>query len=175
MGTPMEDQTSITAVGSLDNVATKLLLCVGFGVDSFHGVSHGLFLENVAFLERKGAYLGTFSIPQGSTEGALYMEGYRAVAEQMQPSIVCSSITDAMQGHFGNYHSTKRTGNSTLFINPLMALCWCFQLEAVVQSIPYSEQLLNTLTCFEVDSIINKHHGQLANKGALRKPIPLPM
>lgn len=174
MGTPTEDQSSITAVGSL-KVQTRLLACVGFGVDSFHGVSHGLFLENVAALEQKGGYLGAFSIPQGSAEGSLYIEAYRAVAESMQPSIVCASITDAMQGHFGNYHSTKRTGNSTLFINPLMPLYWCFQLSAIVQSIPYAEQLLTTRSAFEVDSVINKHHGKLASQGQLRKPIPLPM
>jgi len=174
MGTPTEDQSSIAAVGSL-KVQTKLLACVGFGVDAFHGVSHGLFLENVAALEQRGGYLGAFSIPQGSAEGSLYMEAYRAVAECMQPSIVCASITDAMQGHFGNYHSTYRTGRSTLFINPLMSLYWCFQLSAIVQSIPYAEQLLATRSAFEVDSVINKHHGQLASQGQLRKPIPLPM
>ena len=175
MGTPTEDQTSIAALGSLDGVPTKLLACIGFGVDSFHGVSHGLFLENVAALEKMGGYLGSFSVPQASTEGSLYIEAYRAVAECMQPSIVCASITDAMQGHFGNHHSTERTGNSQLFINPLMCMYWCFQLSAVVQSIPYAEQLLATRSDVDVQAVIGKYQQTFSSTGELKKPIPLPM
>lgn len=175
MGTPIEDQTSIAAVSTLNEVPIKLLACLGFGVDSFHGVSHGLFLENVAALEKRGGYLGSFSVSQSSSEGSLYIEAYRAVAECMQPSIVCASITDAMQGHFGNYHSTRRTGNSELFINPLMCLYWCFQLSAVMESIPYAEQLLSTRSAFEVDSVITRYQRSLYPTADIRKPIPLPM
>jgi hypothetical protein len=39
LGTPQEDIASIAAVDQLD-VATKLLVCLGFGVDTFHGVCH---------------------------------------------------------------------------------------------------------------------------------------
>ena len=175
MGTPVEDQTSITAVSSLEEVSVKLLACIGFGVDHFHGVSHGLFLENVATLEKTGGYFGCFSVPQYSTEGRLYIEGYTAIAKCMQPSIVCASITDAMQGHFGNHHSTYRTGNSQLFINPLMPLYWTFDLAKVVEQIPYIAQLLKTESAFEVMKVIHQHQDQATKKDQIRKPIPLPM
>lgn len=175
MGTPVEDQTSILAVDSIKSVPTKLLTCLGFGVDSFHGVSHGLFLENVAMLEKSGGYLGSFSVSQHSAEGQFYMEAYRAVAKCMQPSIVCSSITDAMSGHFGNYHSTERTGRSQLFINPLMSMYWTFDVGAVVEQIPYRKELETTKDANEVMKIIAQNHNHVISEGKIRKPIALPM
>lgn len=174
LGTPVEDQTSIIAVSMVASVST-FLVAVGFGVDSFHGVSHGLFLENVATLEREGGYLGCFSIPRNSTEGGLYMEGYQAMSQHMQPSIVCASITDAMRGYFGNHHSTKRTGKSELFINPLMPVYWTFELRKVAAKIPYASALRGTEHCNDVGKVIFDHHHELAKGGKLRKPIPLPM
>jgi hypothetical protein len=175
MGTPVEDQTSIAAVHSVSSVPIRLLACLGFGVDTFHGVSHGLFLENVATLEKTGGYLGCFSVSQHSIEGQLYHEGYQAVAKCMQPSIVSASITDAMQGHFGNHHSTTRTGNSKLFINPLMPIYWSFDLAKVVDQIPYTEKLMSTKSATDVMRVVMTHHDQVEKEGKIRKPIPLPM
>lgn len=174
MGTPVEDQTSIVAVNSVAGVTTYLA-AVGFGVDSFHGVSHGLFLENVAALERDGGYLGCFSIPRNSVEGGLYLEGYQAIAGHMQPSIVCASITDAMLGHFGNHHSTSRTGRSELFINPLMPIYWTFELDKLAAKIPYASALRDTSNSFDVRKVIYGHHRKLEEQKKLRKPISLPM
>ena len=174
LGTPVEDQTSIVAVDSVAGVS-KFLVAVGFGVDSFHGVSHGLFLENVATLEKDGGYFGSFSIPAKSVEGGLYLEGYQAIAQHMQPSIVCASITDAMQGHFGNHHSTERTGNSKLFINPLMPIYWTFDLQKLVAKIPYAPALRPTANYTDVGNVIFGHHDKLRKEGKLRQPIPLPM
>jgi len=47
LGTPQEDVTSLAAVSRLD-VPTRLVVCIGFGVDAHHGVCHAHFLENVA-------------------------------------------------------------------------------------------------------------------------------
>ena len=175
MGTPVEDQTSIIAANSVSSVPTKLLVCIGFGVDTFHGVSHGLFLENMATLERNGGYLGCFSVSRHSTEGQLYHEGYQAVSKHMQPSIVSASITDAMLGFFGNHHSTSRTYGSKLFINPLMTICWSFELAKVVEQIPYAGELLETKSVSQVMKVIYTHHNREDRDGKLRKPIPLPM
>lgn len=174
MGTPVEDQSSIVAANSVEGVS-KYLAAIGFGVDTFHGVSHGLFLENVAALERDGGFLGCFSVPINSLEGGLYLEGYQAIARHMQPSIVCASITDAMQGHFGNHHSTKRTGKSELFINALMPIYWTFELEELFAKIPYAASLRDTTSCFDVMKVIYGHQDKLKEKDKLRKPISLPM
>jgi hypothetical protein len=68
LGTPEEDMASLAAVSGLDEVPVRLVACLGFGVDSYHGVNHSLVLENLAALEREGGYLGTFSLPRHSRE-----------------------------------------------------------------------------------------------------------
>ena len=57
LGTPEEDIASIAAAQSLP-VATKILACLGFGVDAFHGVCHAQFLEAVAAITKGGGFLG---------------------------------------------------------------------------------------------------------------------
>lgn len=175
MGTPSEDHCSMVSVSTVTSVPVRLLICLGFGVDSFHGVSHGRFLENVTTVERTGGYYGSFSVSRLSREGKLFMDAYKAVSSYMQPSIVCASITDAMLGHFGNHHSTSRTRSSELFINPLMCLYWCFDLLKVVENIPYSEQLLKTASMSEVSRVIAQHHSEVIKRGEIRKDLPLPM
>jgi hypothetical protein len=58
LGTPVEDSMNLVSVGTLElhhenpNTTLKLCLlaCIGFGVDTFHGVNHSLYLQNVASL-----------------------------------------------------------------------------------------------------------------------------
>src|SRR6185295_13843138 len=61
LGTPQEDMASIAAVDELD-IPRKFLVCLGFGVDSYHGVCHSHVLESIADLIRAGGYLGAFSL-----------------------------------------------------------------------------------------------------------------
>jgi len=171
MGTPAEDHCSMAAVHGVSNVPVKLLACLGFGVDSFHGVSHGLFLENTAKLEQTGGYLGCFSISKSSTECKLYMEAYDAIAANMQASIVCTSIISALQDYFGNHHTTTRTSSSELFINPLMGIYWTYQLDKVMEQIPYTSKLADTKSMNNVGKTIADHH----SKQEHRKRIQLPM
>ena len=44
---------------------------------------------------------------------------------------------------------------STLFINPLMALYWCFRLDAVARRVLYMEMLKATQTYIDVDDVID--------------------
>ncbi|MFE6489979.1 DUF1152 domain-containing protein, partial [Streptomyces sp. NPDC057757] len=73
LGTPEEDMASLAAVAGLTEVPERLVACLGFGIDAHHGVNHALVLENLAAIDRAGGYLGAFSIPRGSREGALYL------------------------------------------------------------------------------------------------------
>lgn len=57
LGTPAEDMTSLAAVAVID-APTRLVACIGFGIDAFHGVCHAHWLENVAALTADGAFLG---------------------------------------------------------------------------------------------------------------------
>ena len=90
LGTPEEDLTSVAALAGIE-LSERLVVSIGFGVDAYHGVSHGLVLENIAALERDGACLGAFSVSRSTTEGALFVD---AVAHaQSTPRIIRASST----------------------------------------------------------------------------------
>jgi hypothetical protein len=172
LGTPMEDVSSILAASNQD-VPLKLLACIGFGVDAFHGVCHAHFLEAVAELTKKNAYLGTWSLLKGSPEVEFYKGACEYLFRKMphHPSIVSSSIVSAIDGHYGDYHTTSRTQNSKLFINPLMSLTWSFELEAVANRLLYPKAINETMTQYEVADIIG-----LFRSNIVHKPFePLPM
>ena len=175
MGTPTEDHTSMISAWDCSEAKIKLLVCLGFGVDTYHGISHALFLENVATMEKAGGFYGCFSVPRNSVEGEMLINGYDSVSSKMQSSIVCASVTDAMKGEFGNHHSTPRTGNSTLFINALMAIYWVFDLHTAVSQIPYRLELLATSSVIDVIKLISKHQDEVEKSGNTRKSLPLPM
>jgi len=157
LGTPQEDMSSIVAVNEL-NVERKMLACLGFGVDYFHGVSHAHFLEAVAELTRANGYLGMFSILEEMREAQLYREASEYVFKHMPHhiSIVSSSILSAIEGKYGDHHATPRTQNSKLWINPLMPVYWCFKVSAVAERLLYSEALKETETFANVNGVITE-------------------
>ncbi len=107
LGTPEEDCVSIAAVHQM-NVANKWLVCLGFGVDTFHGVCHAQFLEAVADLNRTGGFLGAWTLTPDMPEVQQYASACNYTHKRMfnNPSIVSSSILSAVAGHFGDYHAT---------------------------------------------------------------------
>lgn len=173
LGTPVEDVTSLLAVEALD-LRAKVVACVGFGVDSFHGVCHAHFLENVASLAVSGAYLGAFSMLPEMAEVRAWLDAVAFVQERTpgRESIVCASIADATRGAFGDHRSIPRMRASTseLFINPLMSLVWGFDLDAVAQRVLYRDAIARTESVFEVSAAIEAfRHGITARA---RRSIP---
>jgi len=151
LGTPAEDMASLAAVAAMD-VPTRIVACVGFGIDAYHGVCHAHWLENVAALTAEGAFLGATALLQGMPEVRRYLDAVNAadIATSAQPSIVNGSIASAIEGHFGDYHRIQRTQNSKLFINPLMTLLWTFDLAAVARRNLYLDRLSNTETSWDI-------------------------
>ena len=156
LGTPEEDMASVAAVQAVQNVARKYLLCLGFGIDAFHGVCHAHFLENTAALIADGGYLGAWSLMREMTEFQLYREALEHTCARMprRPSIVNTSIASAVSGSFGDHHSTRRTEGSELFINPLMGIYWAFQLEHVARRVLYLDRIRETETYTELSMAI---------------------
>lgn len=156
LGTPEEDISSIAAVHGVE-VRQKLLSCLGFGVDFFHGVCHAHFLEAVAALTRSNAFLGVFNVLPQMREGELYVEAidYCTRHTPLHPSIVSTSISSAVQGHYGNHHVVQRTAGSDLWINPLMPIYWSFLLEAVYDRNIYVKNLENTLSIHDLSQRIS--------------------
>jgi hypothetical protein len=157
LGTPEEDIASLCAVDALEDVRTKLLVCVGFGVDTFHGVCHAYFLEAVADLIRSGGYRGAWSLMREMPEVALYKEATDYVHSIMfnNPSIVSSSVLSAIDGQFGDHHATYRTEGSKMFINPLMSLCWAFRVKDVIERNLYHHLIRETEVYQELSFNIN--------------------
>jgi hypothetical protein len=132
LGTPEEDIASIAAVNQLD-IPRKLLVCLGFGIDTFHGICHAQFLEAVAEVTRAGGFMGVWSLLAEMPEVQRYRDASEYVFDRMSyhPSIVNGSILAAVAGEFGDHHATYRTEGSKLFINSLMGLYWAFRLDVV--------------------------------------------
>ena len=151
LGTPSEDMASLAAVVATD-VPTKVIACVGFGVDTYHGVCHANWLENVAALIADGAFLGATALLERMPEVRLYINAVNAaeMATRQWPSIVNGSIVSAIEGRFGDYHSNPRTQSSKLFISPLMSLLWAFDLAAVGRRNLYLDRLAETQSIRDV-------------------------
>jgi hypothetical protein len=155
LGTPVEDMASLAAVAGLDEIATRLVVSLGFGIDSYHGVNHVQVLENIAALDRAGAYLGALSIPRGSTESALYRDAVaHARAATEWPSIVHGQVAAACAGEFGDVYLGERTRGSELFVNPLMAVYLTVDLVALARRSLYLDRLENTYLMRQVQAAI---------------------
>ncbi len=172
LGTPVEDAASLAAAAATE-VPIKLLTCLGFGIDHFHGVAHRDVLEATAELSRAGAFLGAFSVLSSMPEAARYLAALDWVHQRApaRPSIVNGSIASAIRGFFGDHHFTERTAGSELFINPLMALYFAFELEPVAERVLYRKAIAHTETAFEMMAIIEAFRAELTPKR--RAPIPL--
>jgi len=175
LGTPQEDVASLAAVDAQTGIARKLLVCLGFGVDTYHGVCHAHFLEAVADLTRSGAFFGAWSLLAQMPEVQLYREAVDYVHRAMphSPSIVNASILSALEGHFGNYHATERTMESELFINALMGLYWCFDLSAVARRNLYIERVRQTVSYWELTGQIERFRLELGSGIKSWKELPM--
>ncbi|GAA4607937.1 hypothetical protein BJY16_006591 [Actinoplanes octamycinicus] len=145
LGTPEEDLTSLAAVAGLD-VPVKLVTCLGFGIDAYHGVVHSQVLENLAALDRDGGYLGVLSLPGASREAVLYRDAVADAhrATPIRPSIVQGQIAAATTGAFGDVQFTSRTAGSTLFVNPLMAAYFTVDLATLAARCLYLDRIEQT-------------------------------
>jgi hypothetical protein len=171
LGTPAEDMTSLAAVASLD-VPTRLVFCVGFGIDTFHGVCHAQWLENVAALTRDGAFLGATALLATMPEVKLYLDAV-ADADRATPnrqSIVNGSIASAIEGRFGDVQRSDRTRGSELFINPLMSLVWGFDLAGVARRNLYLDRLRESDSIWDVQLAIEAFRHEIAVRP--RRAIP---
>ncbi|MFJ4186370.1 DUF1152 domain-containing protein [Kitasatospora sp. NPDC089509] len=173
LGTPEEDMASLAAVAGLTEVPERLVACLGFGIDAHHGVSHGLVLENLAAIDRAGGYLGAFSIPRGSREGALYLDAveHARAAFPTHPSIVNGSVAAALRGEFGDVRFTERTKDNELFVNPLMTLYFGVTVEALAAENRYLERLEHTVQTRQIATVIEEFRDELPRR---RPPRPFP-
>jgi hypothetical protein len=171
LGTPVEDMTSLGAVAGLP-VPHKLVACLGFGIDAYHGVCHAQFLENVAALTRDGGFYGAFTLLPSMPEAAAFLDAvaYAQKHTSTRPSIVNGSIAAAVRGEFGDVQFTARTRGSELFVNPLMTLYFSFDLDAIARRSLYLPRLEGTKSAFDVAARIETFRHQVDIRP--HRPIP---
>lgn len=174
LGTPEEDLSSIAAVYALQVPPNfgKYLACLGWGVDAFHGVNHNLALENISELVRShpDAYFGAFSVLPLMPEFQLLKSASEYAWKRMSISIVAGSVIHAIEGKFGDYSFTHRTGSSELFLNPLMGLLWGFRLEPLAK-----QHLFVTSPAFlKLRSLSDVNRHILSAATGTRKPTTFP-
>lgn len=164
LGSPLEDMTSLGALSAIP-LENKLVCCVGFGIDSFDGVCHTYALEAIADFTKEGNYLGSISYLKLMPEVEQYLAATRYVVSQLErrKSIVNASIISAIDGEFGNHHTTERTANSELFINPLMNIAWFMDLDSVAKRVLYLESILQTQTQDETIRFIQSFRKSIGN------------
>jgi hypothetical protein len=163
---------SLAAVTGL-NVKTKIVACVGFGVDAYHGVNHANWLENLAELTAEGAFLGAIALLASMPEVTYYLEAVKDADRSLRgrESIVNGSIASAIEGRFGNYHRYARTRQSQLFINPLMSLLWMCDLPSVARRNLYLDRLLDTRTNRDVQIAIEAFHASVPYRSSQSIPL----
>ncbi|MFI6320076.1 DUF1152 domain-containing protein [Nonomuraea sp. NPDC050556] len=163
LGTPEEDMASLGAVHGLA-VPEKIVACLGFGIDAHHGVNHVQVLENLAALERDGAYLGAFSVSRATREGRLYLDAVAHALEEIpkHPSIVNGSIAAAMRGEFGDVHFSERTRGSELFINPLMSVYFAIDLDGLARRSLYLDQIEDTVLMRQISAVIETFRQEIS-------------
>jgi hypothetical protein len=145
-GTVIEDATSLYAVNQLQGVPMRMLACIGLGAEQ--DISYAQVFENIAALTKAGGFLGSCSLTSHTQSCALYAEAVEYVQGQSyhDPSVINSSIVSALYGQFGNYHLTKKTKDSRLWISPLMPLFWFFDFNLVTQNNYFLPELSGTQT-----------------------------
>jgi hypothetical protein len=169
LGTPVEDATSLAAVHGTP-VATKVVASIGFGVDAYHGVNHVQVLENIAALDRAGAYLGAFTVPSHGREAALYRDAvaHAQACTPDRPSIVNGQIAAALTGAAGNVENLAE--GAQLFVNPLMAMYFTFDLAGLAAQSLYLERIRQTEHLLDVSHVIERFRDEITPRPRVAFP-----
>jgi hypothetical protein len=171
-GTLIEDATSLFAVNELKDVPTKIISCVGFGIEP--DLSYYHILENIARLTEAGGFLGTCSLVPEMSSYKLYEDAVNFVQGMrlQDPSVINSSIVSAVQGHYADYHLTRKTEGSRLWISPLMGIYWFFDLPLVASLNLYLPNLRDSETFMDAMMSFMTSAGTLERRPWQRIPLP---
>jgi hypothetical protein len=172
LGTVAEDAVSLIAANEVA-AGKAILATIGFGIDHHHGISHHAFLENVATITRDRGFLGRACLTSNTVEADLFLDlvDYANQRQPEHPSIVGNSIASALRGEFGDFHATKRTANSELFISSLMIDYWAFDIAPIVTRMQYADALANTQSIENARTAIELFRQTIVPRP--RNPIPL--
>lgn len=172
VGTIIEDSCSLVAASNLP-VKRSFLVATAFSVEQHHNLNHYSCLENISTVIKADGYHGVLSLTKEMEEGRYYIELVEYLNEK-QPrymSIVANSISSAIQGEFGDHHSTSKTKGSIQFINPIMGLYWFFDLESISSRIKFFKEIENTETMNQIIEVFKLYRASTVQREA--KEVPL--
>ena len=138
MGDPIEDAVSVATVAGLGGLKARVLISVGLGADRFIDVSDAATLRAVAELTRLGGFLGCVGVEPTSAGYAFYRGCLDHIYERQGfRSVLAGSIASAVEGWFGGEEVAPIVGHRVspgeLFVWPLMAVLWGFDVETVAR------------------------------------------
>jgi hypothetical protein len=179
-GTLLEDAVTLTAVAQLD-VPNKILMCMGFGTEAEEGLCHYRALENIAALAANGGFLGTCSLTPQMECFEKYKTYSEIAWEGKRKSHIHTRIIPAVMGQFGDQTmyegvDARVCGQSkeiASFVNPLMGICWFFDLMKVYERNLFAKQLVPTHTRTDTLMIYRQNIPSLMKAPRMDVPIPL--
>ena len=138
LGDPIEDAVSVTTVASLNELKAKVLITIGLGTDRFNHVSDAASLRAVAELTRMGGFLGSLSLEPQALGSCFYRDCLEHIFQRQGfRSVLAGTIASAVDGWFGRDEVPpvlqQRVRPGELFLWPLMAMLWAFDVETVAK------------------------------------------
>ena len=138
LGDPIEDAVSVATVAALPGLKARVLVSVGLGTDRFNQVSDAASLRAIAELTKLGGFLGAVSLEPEAAGSRFYRDCLEHIYQRQGfRSVLAGSIASAMMGSFGIdevppglQHRVRR---GKLFLWPLMAMLWGFDVEVVAR------------------------------------------
>jgi hypothetical protein len=144
LGTPSEDLTSVAAVHALGVPAR--IACLGLGAELRDGIPHEQAFARIAELTRAGGFLGAEAVVATTPRGALYRDAVTHVfahQEGIKQSHVHKVVVAAMTGEYG-------TVAPHVWLSPLLAIHWWFELATVARTHLFLDQLADTESIWDV-------------------------
>ena len=137
LGDPIEDAVSVTTVACLNGLKARILISIGLGTDRFNHVSDAASLRAISELTRMGGFLGAVSLEPSGDGPCLYRSCLDHIYERQGfRSVLAGTITSAVDGYFGMEQVPPilrgRVEPGQLYLWPLMAVLWAFDVETVV-------------------------------------------
>ncbi len=138
LGDPIEDAVSVTAVVSLKELKARVLISIGLGTDRFNHVSDAASLRAIAELTRMGGFLGAISLEPQFEGSCLYRACLDHIFQRQGfRSVLAGTIASAIEGYYGMEEVPpvlqQRVQPGQLFVWPLMAMLWGFEIETVAE------------------------------------------
>jgi hypothetical protein len=141
VGDPVEDAVSVTTVASFDCLKAKILINAGFGTDRYNHVSDASSLRAIAELTAMGGYLGAIALELSNPGFQFYRDCIKHIYEGHGRdgfrSVISGAIISATEGWFGWDKIPplleNRVKQHMLFVWPLMAVLWAFDIDIVAK------------------------------------------